>query len=101
MNKYERLKRKIDLECQILDLQIDLKHYELDDNFDEEGNDIRPEDDILAEIEELAELRDNTRRTLQPYCKCGCDTIRKDYDNKIEHFCSDCLRIVKITTYQN
>ena len=99
MNKYERLKRKVDLECKIYELQIQLKYNEIDDNFDEEGEEIRPESEIEAEIEDLATKRDNSRKQLQYECKCNGDTVRIDSNDKIEFHCSNCLRLTKVTTY--
>lgn len=99
MSKYYKLKKRVDVECKIFDLQIELKYMDIDQNYDEEGEFIRPEEEILQEIEEIAQKRDNMRKSLQLYCKCNYEHIRIESDNKVEESCSNCLKLCKVTTY--
>jgi spore coat polysaccharide biosynthesis predicted glycosyltransferase SpsG len=101
MAKYEKLKKRVDIESNIIDLQMQIKYMDIDDNYDENGEFIRSEDDINAEIDVLAEKRDNLRKTLQFYCKCNYEHIRKEFDDKTEDYCSNCLKLCKVITYSS
>jgi hypothetical protein len=99
MSKYDKIKERVDTECEIIDLQIALKYMDIDQNYDFEGEDIRPEEDILKEIDDLAQKRDEFRKSLQLYCKCDYDHISKENGDKTEEFCSNCLKLCKVITY--
>jgi hypothetical protein len=99
MSKFEKLSERVQIQCEIIDLQIKLRYMDIDQNYDQDGDIIQQEEDIMLEIEKLSQSRDELKKTLQFGCKCKYERIKKEESSSISSICSNCLKLHKVTTF--